>query len=416
MKKSKHKRVLMLLENAPFPFDDRVRHEAVALLAGDYQVTVISPGTKVQPRHEIQNSVEIYRFPFPPDSKGLLGYLWEYGYSMIAIFLFSLYVFAKDGFDIIHTAQPPDTFVFIALFYKLFGKLYVLDHHDLAPELYHAHFRGKGSNIIYHILIWLEQLSFRFADHLISTNESYKEIALQRGHVEERRITVVRNGPDLKELSSSADTKQDLRRDGRIIIGYVGVTGIQDGVDNLIRTVDQLVHHLGRTDILCLILGDGGAMPDLKSLTRQLGLTSHILFTGWIKNPDEIAEYFKVMDICVAPEPSDPYNNRSTAAKIMEYMAMGKPVVSSNLPEHRFTAQEAAVYAAPGDPKDFANKIVELISDPAQRKTMGRAGQARIEAELAWPHQAKQLLKAYATLDAIHKGNKDRPKVTDATT
>jgi len=415
VKMSKRKRVLMLLENASFPFDDRVRHEAVTLLAGDYQVTVISPGTKLQPRHEVQNGIEIYRFPFPPDSKGFLSYLWEYGYSMIVIFLFSLYIFAKDGFDIVHTAQPPDTFVFVALFYKLFGKLYMLDHHDLAPELYYAHFRGKGSNIIYHILIWLEELSFRFADHVISTNESYKAIALQRGHVEERRITVVRNGPDLKELSSSADTKQDLRRGGRIIIGYVGVTGIQDGVDNLIRTIHRLVHDLGRTDVLCLILGDGGAMPDLKSLATQLDITSYVVFTGWIKNPDEIAEYFKVMDICVAPEPSDPYNNRSTAAKIMEYMAMGKPVVSSDLPEHRFTAEEAAVYATPGDAQDFANKIIELINDPARRITMGKVGQARIEAELAWPRQAKQLLKAYATLDMIHKGNKDRPKITDAT-
>lgn len=410
MKLPKAKRVLMLLENSPFPHDDRVRHEAATLLAGGYRVTVISAGTRDQPRYEIHNGVAVYRFPSPPASKGFLSYLWEYGYSMITIFLLSLYIFVKDGFDIIHTAQPPDTFVFIAAFYKLFGKLYVLDHHDLAPELYYAHFKGRGSQIIYQILIWLEVLSFRFADHVISTNESYKEIALRRGHVEECRITIVRNGPDLKELSSSADTKQDLRKGANIIIGYVGVTGIQDGVDNLIKAIYYLVRSIGRTDILCVILGNGGAMPGLKSLADQLGLASHILFTGWIKDPGEVAEYFKVMDICVAPEPSDPYNNRSTAAKMMEYMAMGKPVVSSDLPEHRFTARDAAVYVAPSDAQDFANKIVELINDPERRTEMGKVGQARVEAELAWPHQAKHLLKAYATLNAIRKGDKTNQK------
>ena len=414
MKKSKGKRVLMLLENSPFPYDERVRHEAAALLAGGYHIAVISPMKKGQKWHEILNDVDVYRFPSPPDSNGVSGYLWEYGYSMIAIFLLTFYLFVIDGFDIIHTAQPPDTFVFIVAFYKLFGKLYVMDHHDLAPELYYSHFKGNGSKTIYKMLTWLEGLSFRFADQVISTNESYKEIALQRGHVEEPRIAIVRNGPDLKELSSSADTKQDLRKDGRIIIGYVGVTGTQDGVDNLIKTICHLVINFGRTDILCVILGDGDAMPGLKTLANQLGITSHVLFTGWIKSSDEIAEDFKVMDICVAPEPSDPYNNRSTAAKIMEYMAMGKPVVSSDLPEHRFTARDAAIYATPGDEQDFANKIVELINDPAQRIAMGKAGQARIEAELAWPHQAIQLLKAYATLDAIYKGNKGRSKVTDA--
>jgi glycosyltransferase involved in cell wall biosynthesis len=208
----------------------------------------------------------------------------------------------------------------------------------------------------------------------------------------------VRNGPDLKELSSSADTKQDLRKDGKKIIGYVGVTGIQDGVDNLVKAIHYLVQNLGRTDILCIILGDGNAMPSLKSLAAKLNITPYILFSGWINRPEEIAEYFKVMDVCVAPEPSDPYNNCSTAAKVMEYMAMGKPVVSSDLPEHRFTARDAAIYAMPGDEQDLANKIAELIDNPKQRITMGKTGQARVQTELAWPHQAKKLIEAYQKL------------------
>jgi len=406
MQEHKNKRILMLVENAPFPYDERVRHESAALLAKGYHVTVISQKKKGQKSYEILDDVDVYRFPAPPDSNGVLGYLWEYGYSIFAIFLFSFYVFIKDGFDIIHVAQPPDMLVFVAVFYKIFGKLYVMDHHDLTPELYTAHFRRKGGSFIYRILVWLEKLSFHFADHVISTNESYKEIALQRGGVEERRITVVRNGPDLKELSTSSNAKEYLRKDGRFIIGYVGVTGIQDGVSNLINAIAYLVRELKRTDIFCLILGDGAAMPSLKSLAAQLEISSYILFAGWIKSPAEIAEYFKVMDICVAPEPSDPYNSRSTAAKVMEYMAMGKPIVSSDLLEHHFTARDAASYATPGDAKDFATKIVELIDDPERRIAMGKAGQTRIETDLAWLYQAKYLLQVYDMLDSVRRENK----------
>ena len=407
MQAYKNKRVLMLVENAPYPYDERVRHESAALIVNGYHVTVISQRKRGQTAYETLDGVGVYRFPAPPDSKGVLGYLWEYGYSIFAIFLFSFYVFIKEDFDIVHIAQPPDMLVFIAVFYRIFGKSYVMDHHDLTPELFSAYFKRKGGSFIYRILVWLEKLSFHFADHVISTNESYKEIALQRGGVEEGRITIVRNGPDLKELSTSSDAKEYLRMDGRFIIGYVGVTGIQDGVSNLINAIAYLVRDLKRTDIFCLILGDGAAMPSLKALASRLEISSHILFAGWIKSPAEIAEYFKVMDICVAPEPFDPYNNRSTAAKVMEYMAMGKPIVSSDLHEHHFTAREAAVYAMPGDAKDFALKIVELIDDPGRRIAMAKAGQARIKTELAWSHQAKHLLEAYKALEAVRKYKND---------
>ncbi len=397
MKLPKGKRILMLLENAPYPSDERVRHEALALLSNGYSVTVICPREKNQAHREIINGIQVYRYSHPPSSAGLMGYLLEYGYSILAIFSLSLYVLLKDGFDAIHTAQPPDTFVFIAMFYKILGKLYILDHHDLAPELYDAHFRGKGGKIIYRTLIWLESLSFHFADHVITTNESYKQIALQRGRVEERRITIVRNGPDLEELNNP-DMQLSLPKDGKVIIGYVGVTGIQDGVDHLLKALHYLTNKLNVVNTSCIVLGDGSAMPGLKSLANELGIDSYIQFTGWINRQEEVAEYLKNMDICVAPEPSDPYNSRSTAAKIMEYMAMGKAIVSSDLPEHRFTARNAAIYAVPGDVKDFAEKIAFLVAHPEQRQLMGRAGQSRILAELAWPFQAKKLLDAYKVL------------------
>lgn len=397
MNKSHGKRVLMLLENSDFPADIRVRHEAKVLSLAGYRVFVICPKFKALFWHEIINDIEVYRYFAPPSAGGFLGYLLEYGYSLLAIFIISLIVCITRGFDIVHTAQPPDAFAFIAAFYKLFGKLYVLDLHDLSPELYHARFEGKGNVILYEILIWLEGLSFRLADHVISTNESYKEVAIRRGFVEEHRITIVRNGPDLDELQSSS-VDPALRKYGKSIIGYVGVIGFQDGVNNLLRALSYIVYKMERTDFLCVIVGDGSAMPELQSLCVQLGLGKFVVFKGWVSRLEQVARYLNSMDICIAPEPSDPYNDRSTAVKIMEYMAAGKPIVASDLPEHNFTAREAAIYARPNDELDFARKIVELMDDPILRNTMSKKGLDRINSELSWPHQARQLLQAYANL------------------
>ena len=395
---AKGKRVLMLLENCTYPRDDRVRHEAQTLLHSGYQVSVISPGNRKQLYREIVDGIDVYRFPLPPNSDGLLGYVWEYFYSMLALFILSLKVWFTKGFDILHTAQPPDVFVFIALFFKLFGKCYVLDHHDLAPELYNVRFDGEGNNLIHRVLLWFEKLSMNVADRVISTNQSYKEVALRRGHVADERIFIVRNGPDLDELRCQSE-KPIFSNNGKVTIGYVGVTGIQDGLNNLIRAIYHLVHDFKRKNIKCLIVGDGVAMPIMKSLAEELNVAEYFQYTGWVTKQSEIVRYLNSMEICVAPEPSDPYNDRSTAAKLMEYMAMAKPIVAFDLPEHRFTAQNAALYAQkPHDEYDFAKKIAELMDDPARCFEMGQIGKTRVDTILAWQFQAKNLLKAYEGL------------------
>ena len=394
---SSGKCLLMLLENSGYPRDDRVRREARTLAAAGYRVTVIAPSAKGKAWHEMVDGVSVYRFPASPASTGFLGYLWEYGYSMVVIFAMSLFVFLREGFDVIHAHHPPDIFVFIPAFFKLFGMRYVLDHHDLAPELYYARFGGGGNVLVCRILIWLEKLSCRLADHVITTNQSYKAVEMQRGRVPQQRISIVRNGPDLNELRcTGADPA--LRKTGKTILGYVGVMGTQDGVDYLLRALHYLVYKLGRTDFFCVLVGSGNALPSLKCLTQELCLTDYVSFTGWVKDQADVARYISSMDICVASEPSDPYNDRSTAAKVMEYMALGKPTVAFDLPEHRFTAQEAAVYARPNDESDFAEQIALLMDDPYRRIKMGQEGRDRIEKELGWHHQAEALLKAYATL------------------
>jgi len=397
MRGPRGRRILMLLENCSFPRDDRVRREARALIAAGYTITLISPASAGQARRERVEGVLVYRYKMPGERVGFLGYLWEYGYSMTVIFWMSLYVLIREGFDIVHTHQPPDLFGLIAGFYKLLGKKYVLDHHDLAPELFDARLRGKGKSIIRPVLVLLERISCRLADHVIATNESYKRIEMQRGRVPAERITIVRNGPDLQEVYRTLPDAA-IHRDGTTIIGYVGVIGTQDGVDYLLRAMQHLVFDLGRKDALCIVVGDGNALPELRSLARTLRLSEYVQFTGWVDGEEEVRRYLNSMDICAAPEPADPYNQCSTAAKVMEYMAVGKPVVAFDITEHRFSAQEGALYACPNDEMDFAKKLAFLMDHDSERERIGNLGFERVMNQLAWQHQSAALVRAYASL------------------
>ena len=388
----------MLLENQTYPRDFRVRREAAALTAAGYRVSLICPGDVGQPSREILNGVRVYRYAGPASANGFLGYVWEYGYSMMASFVLSLKLFFSEGFDVIHAHNPPDTFVFIAAFYKLFGKRFIFDHHDLSPEMYESRFPGGGSRLVYKTLLFLEKLTCRLADHVIATNESYKEIEMERDGVPESRISIVRNGIELHQ-ACPAKPERVIRQKGITIIGYVGVMGFQDGVDYLLRALRHLICDLGRSDFFCVLVGFGDALDDLKSMTEQFGLTQHVLFTGMV-NHAEVPLYLGAADICVAPEPSAPYNDRSTAVKLMEYMSLSKPIVAFDLPEHRHTAQGAAVYARPNDELEFARHIVELMDDPTRREAMGQLGHMRMETQLAWDFSVPHLLQAYYALSA----------------
>jgi len=389
--------VLMLLENNPFQFDNRPKREARALVRAGYRVSVISPRPPGDRLYEVVDGVRLYQFPAPRAGNGFLGYLWEYGYSMVATFVISLLVFLREGFDIIHAHNPPDTFFLIAAFYKLFGKRFVYDHHDLAPEMYYARFEGSGNRLIYRTLVLFEKLSCRLADHVIATNESYKAVEMERGGVPAERITTVRNGPDLEELQL-VEPDPTLQQRANTILGYVGRMGPQDGVDYLLRALYHLVYDLDRRDVFCVIIGKGDILPELKSLAKELHIQEYVWFTDWIPDEDLI-RYLSTADICVDPDPSNPFNDRCTMIKMMEYMALGKPIVAFDLPEHRVTTQDAAVYARPNDELDFARQVAALMDDPQRRQKMGHIGRERIETELAWSYQEQHLLEAYGALN-----------------
>ena len=397
------KRILMLLENNSYPGDYRVRREARSLVAAGYEVTVISPRRRGQSRRTVIDEVSVYRFIAPGHGNGFFGYLWEYGYSLVGTFYYSLIVFFRKGFDVIHAHNPPDLFVLIAMFYRMAGKRFVFDHHDLSPEMYRARFRSGGNGLVFRVLVFFEKLSFWMADHVIATNESYKKVARDRGKVPEDRITIVRNGPDLNRIKL---TEQDsrLRQKASTILGYIGVMGFQDGIDYLLRALRHLVQDLGRTDFYCVLIGKGDARDSLIQLASELELDDHVWFTGCI--PDaEMLRYMSTADICVDPDPSNSFNDQSTMIKMMEYMALAKPIVAFDLPEHRVTAQESALYACPNNELDFARQINRLMDDVELRHKMGQFGRQRVETRLAWSIQEEDLLEVYEKLGARWNGH-----------
>lgn len=388
----------MLIENTTYPLDIRVRYEATTLLSAGYQVSVICQRGPGQPWHEVTEGVSVYRYPAPRQAMNLAGYILEYSYSFMVTLALSFFVWIRRGFDIIHAANPPDTAVFIALFYRFFGKRFIFDHHDLAPDMYLARSSRNRPGLAYRVLVWLERISFRFAHHIVSTNQSYKNVAMERGCVPENKITVVRNGPALGRFKR-VQPDAEMREKGKVILGYIGVMGIQDGIDYLLRALYQLIKSLGRKDFYCVIIGKGSALADLKALSRRLGLDQNVWFTGFIPEADML-RYMSTIDIGVAPDPSNSFNDRCTMIKMMEYMTLSKPIVAFDLPEHRVTAGEAALYARPNDELDFARQVQVLMDDPERREKMGRLGRERVETELAWPYQAKHLLEAYTRVRA----------------
>ncbi|MDQ2987083.1 MAG: glycosyltransferase family 4 protein [Armatimonadota bacterium] len=390
------RRVLFIVENLPSPFDRRVWQEATTLRDAGYGVAVICPtGKGYEKKYENIDGIDIYRHNLPTEGSGALGYLVEYTAALFWQFVLSWKVLRKHGFDVIHACNPPDNIFIIGRFYKrLFGKSFLFDHHDINPELYLAKFARK--DFFYKVMLAWERWTFATADVSIATNESYRKIAIERGKMDPDKVFVVRSGPSLQRLKILPPV-ESLKIGKRYLVGYVGVMGKQEGVHYLLEAAKHIVYSLGRKDVHFGIVGGGTELDDLKSMAKDLGLDDFITFTGRV--PDqEMLEVLNTADVCVNPDVYNEMNDKSTMNKIMEYMALGKPIVQFDLTEGRFSAGEASLYADKNDPADMAEKIIELLDDPERRRRMGEFGRNRVENELEWKYEAPKLLKAYETL------------------
>jgi glycosyltransferase involved in cell wall biosynthesis len=386
------RKVLIIVENMTLPLDFRVWKEARSLVDAGYEVIAVCPKWEgFNESYELRDGVHIYRHPMPEEGNTAAGYIWEYASALFWQFLYAWYIYFRHGFHVIQGCNPPDDIFLVALPFKLFGVKYIFDHHDVNPELYFSKFEKR--DLFYNAQVWLERATFRCSDVVMSTNNSYREVAIGRGGLAEDNVFVVRNGVDTEKFIPVPPNPK-LKNGKRFLVGYVGNMSTQEGLDILIEVALRL-KNTGRSDVQFTCVGGGPGLAELRMLVETKNVGDMVAFTGRI--PDaELLEILSTADVCVNPDKPCPMNSMSTMIKIMEYMALGKPIVQFEGTEGRFSAQEASLYSDGADHvADFAEKIVWLLDHPEERMRMGEFGRRRIEKELAWKFSVEKLLAAY---------------------
>lgn len=387
------RKVLIIVENLPVPFDTRVWQEATTLAENGYLVSVICPkGKGYDADYEYLNGVHVHRHDLPPEGNGALGYAREYFCALREEFRLAKKIYKERGFHVIHGCNPPDDIYMVARRFKKKGVDYVFDHHDICPELFEAKF-GKASGLLYKSQLWLERQTYKHCAFAFVTNESYKQIAISRGGMKEDKVFVLRSGPKLERLKITP-AKSEIKRGRRFMVGYVGVIGQQEGIEYLLKAAKYIKEELHRDDIFWGVVGGGPHLEALRKQSHEMGLDDILEFTGRVSD-EVLLDYLNTADVCVNSDEYNAMNDKSTMNKILEYMALGKPIVQFDLTEGRFSAQEASLYAEPNNAIDMADKIIQLLDNPAKRKEMSEYGRQRIVNELSWEHTSRALLEGY---------------------
>jgi glycosyltransferase involved in cell wall biosynthesis len=400
--------VLVIVENSPVPRDRRVWRESRTLVRAGYAVSVICPNGGGEPAREEREGVRLYRWGPTAEPRGKLGFFREYLHAFTATALLTVRLLARERVDAVQACNPPDIFFPIGVLARLAGKRFVFDHHDLAPELFAARF-GRERGLLPASLRALERATFRTADHVIATNDSYREVALTRGRQSPARVTVVRNGPELA-AARRVTPRPELKAGRRFLACYVGLMGPQDSVDLALDAAAILVHELGRTDCHFAFLGDGESLGELRRHASNLGLDPWVTFAGFVDEP-ALAEYLSTADLGLSPDRLDSFSDTSTMMKTLDYMAFGVPVVAFDLAETRTSTGSAGVYAPSPDVRAFARLVDGLLRDPARRARMGAEGRRRIEEYLAWDHQEPAYLEVFRGLLAAGRAGPRRATV-----
>lgn len=388
-----NRKILIIVENLPVPFDTRVWQEATTLAREGYTVSVICPkGKGYNKEYEHLEGVHIYRHDLPKEGNGPLGYAREYFSALWHEYRLARKVYKERGFHVIHGCNPPDNIYMVAARFKGKGVDYVFDHHDICPELYEAKF-GKTTGPLYKSQLWLERHTYDHCTFAFVTNESYKEIAIRRGGMSPDKVHVLRSGPRLERLKIQPP-KPEIKRGKKYMVGYLGVIGQQEGIEYLLDAARYLRDEKGRDDIFWGIVGGGPHLDALRRKSEEMGLQDIVEFTGRVSD-EMMLDYLNTADVCVNPDEYNAMNDKSTMNKVLEYMALGKPIVQFDLTEGRYSAQEASLYAERNNARDLADKIAMLLDDPARREKMAAIGRERILNELSWDHTSRALISAY---------------------
>lgn len=394
---NRRRHILILVENLSVPFDRRVWQESRALTDAGFEVTVICPTGADRDflLEEVIDGVRILRYPLRPAAGGPGGYLREYGLALWHTLRLAVKVRRQGRVDAVHACNPPDLFFLIALALRPWGARFVFDHHDLVPELFQSRF-SRSAKLLYRATTIVERMTFAAADAVISTNESYRQVAIERGRMSADRVTVVRSAPDLTRFVRQPPDAS-LRHGKRYLLAYLGVMGPQDGVDYALRALKLLRNDLGRDDFHCIFMGAGDSYDDMVALSKQVGIDDVVEFPGRVSD-EYVQRCLSTADVCLSPDPKNPLNDVSTMNKVLEYMAMARPIVSFELAEARYSAADAAVYVPANDEMAFAQAISCLLDDPARRVKMGSVGRTRLEEQLSWEFSGQQLVRLYERL------------------
>ena len=383
---------VIIIENLSAPADRRVWQEAIALRDAGWTVSIICPRSKKHPEDfETLEGIDIHRHPAPIEASGKLGFLVEYSWALFFEFIYLIRVYRRRGFDVIQACNPPDLIFLVALPFKLLGKKFVFDHHDVNPELYVAKFKRKG--MFHKLLLLAERLTFRSADLVISANETYRQIAIERGNKSPEDVVTVYSVPDIKRFYRVAPNAA-LRGDARIVLGYVGVIAEQDGVDSLVAAMGHLVNRFGYHDVRAVIVGDGTELATLRDQCRKLGLDGVVTFTGFLSGED-LRAALSSFDIGIIPDPVNAYNDKISMNKVFEYSALGIPSVSFQLSETRRLLGDVGTYAVDATPEGLAEACRILIDDDEARIAAGRRAKDRADERFIWSHEAHALVTAY---------------------
>jgi glycosyltransferase involved in cell wall biosynthesis len=384
------KSVLLVVENLPVPYDRRVWQQALALKAANYQVSVVSPATQHHPKlAEHLEGIHVYRYPMLIEGKGYIGLIAEYVWSFICIFFWTLFVSVRRGFKVIMMANPPDIYFPIVWMWRLFGKKTVFDHHDLTPELFATKFNLNRS-VVLSFFYFAERRMLRAVHKVVSTNESYKAIGMQRGRRSDEDVVVVRNAPDPARFSLRPPDPA-LRKSAKYMVAFLGEIGQQDGVDVLIRAISAVNTQLGSNAVQYVLMGAGPYYDNIVAYAKSRGVSDQITFTGRADN-DLICRVLSTADLAVDPCPYSAHANVSTATKIMEYMFFSLPVVAFDLLETRRSGDESICYARRNDEAHFSQLLVELLGDEERRRVLGRAARSRLETALSWRVSTRKLV------------------------
>lgn len=386
------RRIAILVQNLPVPFDRRVWQEAKALRNAGADVSVICPSDKAHPVGEFDlEDISVFRYKAPREANGIFGYLNEYLVSLSR--MRQMLKVAREGgrFDVIHFCNPPDLLYSVAAPYsRSDGSTMIFDQHDLGPELVRAkHLPFQWFFVA--AASYFEKRTYRIANHVIATNESYKGIAVSRGQLSSEQVTVVRSGPN-RDWASTV-VPEDWHRGRKFLIGYVGVMGRQEGIEYLLEAMKVLIHEQ-EFDIHLALVGSGPDRDRLEALARAYNLEDRVEFHGRLPD-NELKSVLADSDVCVNPDEVNEMNNLSTMNKIVEYMALGRPIVQFDVKEGRYSAKGASLYAEANNASSFAAAIGQVLTEPELAHKMASFGQERFKSELCWEFQSTRLVEAY---------------------